>query len=432
VAEQKPAVKDADLISTIVEYSDDAIIGITLEGIITSWNPAAVRMYGHSGTEIIGNSGSLLFPEDRAEDFFSSLAVVKEGNAVEHFETTGVHKDGSVFPTSLTIAPIHDEGGAIVGAAAVHRNMTEQRRAFEVAQRMEAIVESSEDAIIALTLEGIITSWNPAAEKLFGYPSEEIIGRPVETVSPEDQLDEIKAVLAKNRATQHTVHLHTIGVRKDDTVFPVSLTVSPIRDAAGATVGTSMISRDMTDLHHAVLYSRSLIEAGLDPLVTISPGGKITDVNEATVKATGVRREALIGTDFSQYFTDPANAHEAYARAFGQGSLTDYPLTLVHQDGTMTDVLYNASIYRDFNENVLGVLAVARDAAKLRQQEQLSEQLQEALESRIVIEQAKGITAERHAVTIEQAYQRIRAHARSNNTSVRKVAEAIVEVRLQV
>jgi len=432
VAERKQTVKDAQLISAVVEYSDDAIIGSTLEGIITSWNPAAVRMYGYSGTEIIGNSGRLLFPEDRAEDFFTSLALVKEGNAVEHFETTRVHKDGSVFPTSLNIAPIHDEDGAIVGAVAVHRDVTEQRRAFDVAQRMEAIVESSDDAIIALTLEGIITSWNPAAEKLFGYPSEEIIGRPVETVSPKDRLDEIKAILAKNRASQHTKHLHTIGVRKDDTVFPVSLTVSPIRDAAEATVGTSMISRDMTELHHAVLYSRSLIEAGLDPLVTISLGGKITDVNESTVKATGVRREALIGTDFSQYFTDPANAHEAYARAFAQGSLTDYPLTLVHQDGTMTDVLYNASVYRDFNENVLGVLAVARDAAKLRQQEQLSEQLQEALESRIVIEQAKGITAERHAVTIDQAYQRIRAHARSNNTSVRKVAEAIVEVKLQV
>ena len=119
-------------------------------------------------------------------------------------------------------------------------------------------------------------------------------------------------------------------------------------------------------------------------------------------------------------------------RAFEQRSLTDFPLTLVHQDGTLTDVLYNASVYRDFNEDVLGVLAVARDAAKLRQQQQLSEQLQEALKSRIVIEQAKGITAQRLGVTIDQAYQRIRVHARNNNASLRSVAEAIVQVGLQV
>jgi len=215
-------------------------------------------------------------------------------------------------------------------------------------------------------------------------------------------------------------------------VFPVSLTVSPIRGSDDAIVGTSMISRNMTELHHAVLYSRSLIEAGLDPLVTISPAGKIDDVNEATVNVTGVFREELIGTDFSQYFSDPDKAHEGYARAFAQGSLTDYPLTLLHQDGTLTDVLYNASVYRDFNENVLGVLAVARDASMLRQQQQLSVQLQNALESRVVIEQAKGIIAQRRAVTIDEAYQLIRAHARNNNASLRTVAEAIVEVGLKV
>jgi PAS domain S-box-containing protein len=167
-------------------------------------------------------------------------------------------------------------------------------------------------------------------------------------------------------------------------------------------------------------------------LVTISPEGKITDVNEATIKVTGVPREALIGTDFSQYFTDPDKALEGYERAFEQGSLTDYPLAMLHRDGTLTDVLYNASVYRDINGTVLGVLAVARDASMLRHQQQLSVQLQEALDSRVVIEQAKGITAQRLGVTIDQAYQLIRAHARSNNASLRTVAEAIVEVGLQV
>jgi AmiR/NasT family two-component response regulator len=117
---------------------------------------------------------------------------------------------------------------------------------------------------------------------------------------------------------------------------------------------------------------------------------------------------------------------------FAQGSVSDYPLTLRHRDGTLTDVLYNASVYRDFNGTVLGVLAVARDASRLRQQQELSVQLQDALKSRVVIEQAKGITAQQHAVTIDQAYQLMREHARNNNASLHTVAEAIVEVGLQV
>jgi PAS domain S-box-containing protein len=281
-------------------------------------------------------------------------------------------------------------------------------------------------------MEGIITSWNPAAERLFGYSGDEIIGKSAETVTPKDRPDELRDILAKVSAGEHIDHLESIRVRKDGSVFPASLTVSPICDAGGRTVGTSMISRDMAELRHALRYAQSLIEAPLDPLVTISPEGKVNDVNEAMVKVTGVLREALIGTDFSQYFTDPDKAHQGYQQAFEQGSLADYPLTLIHQDGTLVDVLYNASVYRDYNEKVLGVVAVARDAAKLHQQRQLSEQLQGALESRIVIEQAKGITAERHKVTIDQAYQRIRTHARNNNASLRTVAEAIVEVGLEV
>jgi len=287
VTKQKAAVKNAQLMAAIVEYSNDAIIGSTLEGVITSWNPAAERLYGHSSKEIIGRSGSLLNPEDRAGEVNDVLARVQDGEAVEGLETVRVRKDGTVVPVSITMAPIREEDGAIVGACAVHRDVTEQRQAFAAAQRMAAIIAYWDDAIIGITLDGIITSWNTAAEKLFGYTSKEIIGKSAETVSPKDRLDEITAILAKNRAGQHIERLETKRVRKDGTAFPVSLTVSPIRGADGTIVGTSVIHRDMTELEHAVLYARSLIEAGLDPLVTISPEGRITDVNEATVTVTG-------------------------------------------------------------------------------------------------------------------------------------------------
>jgi PAS domain S-box-containing protein len=112
---------------------------------------------------------------------------------------------------------------------------------------MAAIVENSDDAIIGSTLERIITSWNPAAELMFGYSSEEIVGRSARLLTPQDRADESVTILARIGAGQHVEHLATTGVRKDGTLFPVSLTASPIRDPDGAIVGTSAIVRDMTE-----------------------------------------------------------------------------------------------------------------------------------------------------------------------------------------
>ena len=114
-------------------------------------------------------------------------------------------------------------------------------------------------------------------------------------------------------------------------------------------------------VEQASQYARSLIEASLDPLVTISSEGKITDVNEASVKVTGVSRNKLIGTDFSNYFTKPDKAREGYRQVFEKGFVADYPLTIHHKNGKLTDVLYNASVYKDDKGNVLGVFAAARD-----------------------------------------------------------------------
>jgi PAS domain S-box-containing protein len=118
---------------------------------------------------------------------------------------------------------------------------------------------------------------------------------------------------------------------------------------------------NVTSQKHASQYARSLIEASLDPLVTISVDGIITDVNEATAKVTGLMRDKLIGTDFSNYFTEPEKSREGYQQVFAKGMVTDYPLTIRHADGHLTDVLYNASLYRDERGNVLGVFAAARD-----------------------------------------------------------------------
>ncbi|MDQ3099634.1 MAG: ATP-binding protein, partial [bacterium] len=128
---------------------------------------------------------------------------------------------------------------------------------------------------------------------------------------------------------------------------------------------------DITEKKRSLMYTRSLIEASLDPLVTISPDGKITDVNDATIKVTGIPKENLIDTDFSNYFTEPEKASEGYQQVFKKGFVTDYPLTIRHADGKrLTDVLYNASVYKDDKDNVLGIFAAARDITERKQFEQ--------------------------------------------------------------
>lgn len=119
----------------------------------------------------------------------------------------------------------------------------------------------------------------------------------------------------------------------------------------------------------AAHYTRSLIEASLDPLVTIAPDGKITDVNSATVEVTGAEREELIGSDFSGYFTEPEKARKGYERVFEKGTVRDYPLEIRHKDGKTTPVLYNASVYKDEQGNVIGVFAAARDVTELKRAE---------------------------------------------------------------
>ncbi len=242
---------------------------------------------------------------------------------------------------------------------------------------LASLVDSSEDGIVSATPTGIITSWNRAAELIYGWTPQDIIGKSASVLMPPDQREEMDVILARIRSGERVEHYETVRVRKDGTLFDASLTVSPIRDSSGLLIGISTIARDITErkrveeqLHATSQYARSLIEASLDPLVTISPEGKITDVNEATIKVTGVPRDGLIGTDFSDYFTEPQKAREGYQQVFSEGFVTDYPLTIRHRDSRLVDVLYNASVYRDVDGNVLGVFAAARDVTARKRAEQ--------------------------------------------------------------
>lgn len=238
-----------DRLAALVEHSDDAVIGQTLSGNITSWDPAAEELLGYTTQQIVCRSGDCLIHDDRAEEINSTLAKILAGQQVERYETVRVRKDGSVLPVSITVSPMRDERGRVVGASITACDQTQQRKSIEATQQMAAIVENSDDAIHSTTLDEVITSWNLAAEKTYGYTVREIIGSTSQTSTPQDRTDEIKDILNQIQAGRRVEHYDTLRVRKDGRVFPVSLTISPARDTTGTITGkiagASVIGRDL-------------------------------------------------------------------------------------------------------------------------------------------------------------------------------------------
>jgi PAS domain S-box-containing protein len=243
---RKRADDAAARLAAIVESSEDAIVSKTLDGIVTSWNRAAERMFGYSAAEMIGQSIMLIIPPERADEARDVLARVRGGQAVAHFETVRRRKDGSLVNISLTVSPIRDRSGHVVGASTIARDLRELRRLDEAQARLAAVVDSSDDAIVSKTLDGIITSWNRAAERLFGYTAAEAVGQAIHIIIPTDRRAEEEMVLGRIRAGHIVDHFETVRRRKDGTLVEISLTVSPIRDSRGQVSGASKIARDIT------------------------------------------------------------------------------------------------------------------------------------------------------------------------------------------
>ena len=238
--------QSAAYLAAIVASSDDAIIAHDLDGNITLWNAAAERLLGYTEAEATGKSTLALFPVDRRSDETETLKRVWGGDSISHFETVLKAKDGRYVDVSLTVSPILDASGTVIGASTVARDIRE-RRSAEVAQmRLAAIVQSSDDVIVSKDLNGIVTSWNPAAERLFGYTADEMIGQSITKVIPASRLAEEDYVLGRIRTGQSVQHFETVRQAKDGRLIDISLTVSPIRNAAGRLIGASKIARDIT------------------------------------------------------------------------------------------------------------------------------------------------------------------------------------------
>jgi PAS domain S-box-containing protein len=247
-------------LGAVVASSDDVIISKDLDGMVQSWNPAAERLFGFTAAEMIGQSIRRIIPRDRQSEEDEVLAKVRAGITVDHFETQRQAKDGRLVEISLTVSPILDRSGRIIGASKIARDIGDQKRIGAAALHLAAVVQSSDDAIVSKNLDGIVQSWNPAAERLFGYRAAEMIGQSITKIVPSDRLDEETYVLGRIRRGLSVDHFETIRQTKDGRLIDISLTVSPIRDHSGRIVGASKIARDIRE-HKRLLDERRIAAA---------------------------------------------------------------------------------------------------------------------------------------------------------------------------
>jgi two-component system, OmpR family, sensor histidine kinase VicK len=266
-----PKATDADgllLAALLVESSDDAIIGMTGQSLITTWNRSAERLYGYSAREVIGKKGSLLLPKDRLSELDRVQRHAATTAGAQEFETKRVHKDGHAIDVAIAVSPIHDKAGITIGISSRSRDIGERKRTDALMAEMAAIVDSSNDAIIGKTLQGVITTWNRGAEQVYGYTASEMIGKNISLLVPRGRPDEIREIIASMLAGKvRSEHFETQRVRKDGRVIEISVTVSPIRNSDGTITGASSVARDVTE-HNAM--AETLKAAELRSVLAVS------------------------------------------------------------------------------------------------------------------------------------------------------------------
>ncbi len=356
---------------SLIEASLDPLVTISAEGKITDVNKATELVTGCSRDLLIGSDFSDYFTKPQ-EARAGYRKVFTEGY-VRDYPLAIRHKSGKVTYVLYNASVYKNAAGEIQGVFAAARDITERRQAEEklksVSLYSRSLIEASLDPLVTISAEGKITDVNKSTEEVTGYTRDQLIGSDFSDYFTEPEKARIgyKKVFTEGYVTDYPLAIRHQSGKITDVLYNATV----YRNEDGTIQGVFAAARDVTErkiaeqkLFAASLYSRSLIEASLDPLVTISKEGKITDVNKATEDVTGCTREELVDSDFSDYFTEPRDARAGYQKVFTEGFVKDYPLAIRHKSGKITDVLYNASIYRNPQGDIQGVFAAARDVTE--------------------------------------------------------------------
>ncbi len=254
---------------------------------------------------------------------------------------------------------------------ALHRNNIEKILKGDEKQYTDAL-NSVPEGLTIIALEGGFIYVNTIFEDMIGYKKEELIGHNIQEFIDNHGLHLMEESMKKIQ-NDEKFEIQIKFIKKDGSILWTIAKHSPLYEDIGKNNQSIVLHTNITklkkaekELELASLYNRSLIEASLDPLVTIGPDGKVTDANSATEKVTGCSKEEIIGSNFSNYFTEPEKADEGYKKVFKEGFVKDYLLEIQHKNGTKTPVLYNASVYKDETGKIIGVFAAARDITEYK------------------------------------------------------------------
>ncbi|MGE5206609.1 MAG: PAS domain S-box protein [Chlamydiota bacterium] len=315
-----------------------------------------------------------IHPEDR-ESTAATWSRALEARALYETEYRIRRADGQYRHFAIRGVSVLEDDGSIREWVGICTDIHERKQIEDELRKQAVLLNLAHDAIVVRDLQNRITFWNRGAEETYGWSAKEASGRVATELLHTEfpvPLPEIRtAVQQQGEWEGELKHLTRDGRR-----IVVASRWSLQRDHHGTPTNVLEINRDISERKHleeqlraGQAYTRSLIEASLDPLVTIAADGKITDVNAATEAATGFSRQELIGSDFATYFTEPDNARAGYQQVFRDGLVEDYPLAIRPRSGGVTEVLYNATIFRNDAGEVAGVFAAARDITERKRLE---------------------------------------------------------------
>jgi PAS domain S-box-containing protein len=434
VRREEALLKAGALQSAIFNSANFSSIATDAKGVIQIFNVGAERMLGYTAGEVMNKitPADISDPQEviaRATALSVELGttiapgfealVFKASRGIEDiYELTYIRKDGSRFPAVVSVTALRDAQNAIIGYLLIGTDNTARKQAEEALLKagalQSAIFNSANFSSIATDAKGVIQIFNVGAERMLGYTAAEVMNRitPADISDPQEVIGRAKAlsvefgtpitpgfealVFKASRGIEDIYELTYI--RKDGSRFGAVVSVTALRDAQDAIIGYLLIGTDNTArqqveeerkkldqrLRDQQFYTRSLIEANIDAIMTTDPLGIITDVNKQMGALTGCTRDELIGAPFKNYFTDPERAEAGIKLALSEKKVTDYELTACARDGKNTVVSYNATTFYDRDRKLQGVFAAARDVTE-RKRFELALQ-----ESNVELESAKS------------------------------------------
>jgi len=299
-----------ELYRTTFQSAGVGVAHVSSDGRWMRVNQKLCDIVGYSEPELLRMAfQDITHPED-VDPSVAAIEELRNGKLDKYsVEKRYVRKDGSTVWVNLTVSAVRDASGALKHFISVVEDIDERRVAEEAQGRLAAIVQSSDDAIVSKNLNGIITSWNAAAERIFGFTRDEAVGSPVTIIIPPELQNEEKQILSRLRKGERIDHFETVRMTKSGRRLNVSLTISPVRDSSGRIVGASKIARDVSErkrieeaLHEGQLQlqkSESRLRAAFGQaysfLVLLEPDGTIIEANHASLEAAGCTREQVIG-----------------------------------------------------------------------------------------------------------------------------------------